>query len=64
MRSNHFIQSEIEQIKGVGSKTIEKIYQHFGSVSKLTATPKHEIESILGKAMTQKVLQALEKPIS
>jgi len=64
MRSNHFIQSEIEQIKGVGSKTIEKIYQHFGSLSKLTATPKHEIESILGKAMTQKVLQALEKPIS
>ncbi|NBV67410.1 MAG: excinuclease ABC subunit UvrC [Flavobacteriia bacterium] len=64
MRSNHFIQSEIEQIKGVGSKTIEKIYQHFGSLSKLTATPKDEIESILGKAMTQKVLQALEKPIS
>jgi len=63
-RSNHFIQSEIEQIKGVGSKTTEKIYQHFGSLSKLTATPKHEIEAILGKAMTQKVLQALEKPIS
>jgi len=63
-RSNHFIQSEIEQIKGVGSKTIEKIYQHFGSLSKLTATPKHEIEAVLGKAMTQKVLQALEKPIS
>jgi excinuclease ABC subunit C len=63
-RSNHFIQSEIEQIKGVGSKTTEKIYQHFGSLSKLTATPKHEIEAVLGKAMTQKVLQALEKPIS
>jgi len=63
-RSTNFIQSEVEQIKGVGSKTTEKIYQHFGSLSTLLATPKHEIEAILGKAMTQKVLQALEKPIS
>ncbi len=38
-RSNDFIHSELEQIDGVGNKTIQTLLRHFRTVAKVKAAP-------------------------
>ena len=44
-------------IEGVGEKTSEKLLTHFGSVTKIKAATKEELELVVGKAATKQVIK-------
>ena len=60
-RSKNSIQSSLEQIEGIGEKTMTKLLQHFKSVSAIREAPEDEINKVIGKAKTQILLKALQK---
>jgi excinuclease ABC subunit C len=55
-RSKNFLTTELTEIPGVGTKTSEKLLQHFGSVARLRATTPEQVEELIGKAAAKKVL--------
>ncbi len=55
-RSKNAIQSSLTQIPGIGEKTMEKLMVAFKSVKRLKETPETEIEKIIGKDKTKKVI--------
>ncbi len=54
-RSNDFIQSELELIEGVGTKTITTLLKHFRTVAKVKAAPLEELSALIGPAKAKKV---------
>ena len=54
-RSKGAIHSELENITGVGAKTIEKLLQHFSSVSRIKLATQKEIEQVVGEKIAEKV---------
>jgi excinuclease ABC subunit C len=51
-RSHEMIRSDLDQIKGIGPKTKEILLKHFGSVDKIMAAQKEELEKIVGTSKT------------
>lgn len=49
-RSKAFIKTEIEELKGIGKSSVEKLLQHFKSVKKIKAAPFEELEKIVGRS--------------
>lgn len=49
-RSQNFITSELDQIKGIGEKSKEILFAKFKSVENIKNAPQTELEHILGKA--------------
>ena len=47
--------SELDQIKGVGSKTVQKLLKHFGSSEMVRQAPEDELAKLVGKAAARKV---------
>ena len=60
-RSKDFTTSEITSIPGIGDKTAEKLLTHFKSVKKLKEATKEEVEAIIGKSATLKILKYFEE---
>lgn len=54
-RSKAFIHSELEQIEGVGSKTIETLLQHFRTVEKIKSANIEELTALVGAAKAKKI---------
>ena len=54
-RSKGAIHSELENIAGVGKKTIEKLLQHFSSVARIKAASQKEIEQVVGEKIAEKI---------
>ena len=54
-RSKGAIHSELENIAGVGKKTIEKLLQHFSSVARIKAATQKEIEQVVGEKIAEKI---------
>lgn len=54
-RSKGAIHSELENIPGVGKKTIEKLLQHFSSVARIKAAGQKEIEQVVGEKIAEKI---------
>jgi excinuclease ABC subunit C len=54
-RSKGAIHSELENIAGVGTKTIEKLLQHFSSVSRIKLATQKEIEQVVGEKIAEKI---------
>jgi len=48
-RSGTMIHTELQQIEGVGQKTVEKLLQKFKSVARLQTVPVEELEKVVGK---------------
>jgi excinuclease ABC subunit C len=55
-RSQHFTQSELTQIPGIGEKTARKLLQHFGSVKKVKAARAAELVQVVGLSAAKKVI--------
>lgn len=49
-RSKNFIHSELENIEGIGPKTVEQLLTHFKSTDAVKKAPVDELEKLLGKA--------------
>ncbi len=56
-RSNAFIHSELEQINGIGEKTIQILLQHFRTVAKVRAANRKELSALIGEVKAQKVFR-------
>lgn len=52
-RSNSFMNSELEEIKGIGENTIKKLLQEFKSVSNIKKLSADELSSVIGVAKAQ-----------
>lgn len=59
-RSRNFLGTELTQIEGIGEKNAEKLLTHFGSVKRVQTANSAEIETIIGKVATQKLLKYFE----
>lgn len=60
-RSKAFINSELEQIDGVGDKTIRTLLQHFRTVVKVRAANIGELTALIGAAKAKKIQEFFEK---
>lgn len=49
-RSKSFIKTEMDELKGIGKQSIQKLLQHFKSVKKIKEAPFEELEKVVGKA--------------
>ena len=63
-RSLNFIKSELENINGIGPKTIEILLTKFKTVKKIKTLEIDELEKIIGKNKAQIVNSYFNKPIS
>lgn len=57
LRDKRTLQTELTAIDGIGEKTAQKLLTHFGSVEGVRCAERTELERIVGKQTTQKVLQ-------
>jgi len=60
-RSKNSIQSSLEQIEGIGEKTMTKLLQHFKSISALKNASEAEVSQVIGKVKAKTLLNALAK---
>jgi excinuclease ABC subunit C len=55
-RSSDMIKSDLDQIKGIGPQTKEKLLKVFGSVENIKAATKTELETAIGRSKTTVLL--------
>lgn len=60
-RSQHFTQTELTSIPGIGKITAEKMLKHFKSVKKVKAANQEELLAVIGASNAKKVLDYFEK---
>ena len=56
-----FVHSELDDIKGIGGVTKEKLLKHFKSVKRIVAATEEEIAAVIGSAKAKVVVAALKK---
>ncbi len=54
------LRSELEQIPGVGEKTVTKLLRHFGSLERVREAPEAEIAEVVGRGVAHNVIAALK----
>ncbi len=54
-RSKNFIHSELEDIPGVGEKSIKDLLQHFRTVAKVKSANIEELATVVGQAKAKKI---------
>ena len=59
IRSSNMLESELDNIKGIGEKTINLLISHFGSVKNLRKADKSEIINLVGNHKAQKIIISL-----
>jgi excinuclease ABC subunit C len=50
------LRSELDQIPGVGEKTVTKLLRHFGSMEMVQQAPEAELTKVAGPALAKKIL--------
>ena len=60
-RSKNFIQTGLEDIEGVGEKSITALLRHFRTLANIRKASLDEIAEIVGKSRAQKVIEHLGK---
>ena len=53
------LQSELDQIPGIGEKTTAKLLKHFGSLERVRQAPEEELVRVAGRAAAQKIRTGL-----
>ena len=54
-RSKTFIHSELEQIEGIGPRTVSALLSHFKTVARIKAAPDEELSKLIGAAKTRRL---------
>ena len=54
-RSNAMIHSSLEEIDGVGSKTIEQLFKHFKTLSKIKAATAEQLAEVVGRSRAERI---------
>jgi len=63
-RSKDFIKTELQNIPGVGEKTIKALYEKFGSVNNIKDADEEEISEVIGKSKGKQVFNALKEEVN
>jgi len=58
-RSNRTMKTELENIKGIGPKTAQKLLKHFGSVKQVKKSSREQLSDVIGDAKGKKLYNAL-----
>lgn len=61
-RSKTFLKTEIEELKGIGKSTTEKLLQHFKSVKKIKEASLEELEIVVGKSKARLIKGEIKNP--
>jgi excinuclease ABC subunit C len=56
-RNESRMRSELDQIPGIGEKTVMKLLRHFGSLERVREAPEEELAKIAGRAAARKLKQ-------
>lgn len=59
-RSNAFLHSELEKVEGIGAKSIETLFKHFRTMSKIKSASLEELAAVVGRSKAEKIFSALE----
>ena len=59
-RSNAFLHSELEKVEGIGAKSIEALFKHFCTMSKIKSASLEELAAVVGRSKAEKIFSALE----
>jgi excinuclease ABC subunit C len=49
------LSSELEQIPGIGPKTVKKLFEHFGSADRIRQATEEELAKVVGRAAARRV---------
>ncbi len=60
-RSNNFIVSELDQIKGLGAKSISALMKEFNSVAKIRTASESDIANVIGASRARRVVEHFAK---
>ncbi len=58
-RSRGMTKSSLDEIKGIGPKTKDILLKKFGSLEKIRLAPATELENLIGRSKTEKILEYL-----
>lgn len=61
-RSNAFLKTEIEELKGIGKSTTEKLLQHFKSIKKIKEASLEELEKVVGNSKARLIKGEIKNP--
>ena len=61
-RSKGMTRSSLDDIKGIGPKTKDILIKKFGSVEKIKSVPAEDLEKLIGKSKTVKILEFIRNP--
>jgi excinuclease ABC subunit C len=56
-RSLAFINSELEQIPGIGTKSLNALLKHFRTVSKVRAATLEQLAEVVGESRARKIIE-------
>lgn len=54
-RNNAMLRSTLEDIEGVGSKSVESLFKHFKSLTKIKSATVEELAEVVGKVRAEKI---------
>jgi excinuclease ABC subunit C len=60
-RSNMFIRSEIDEIKGLGEKTKQKLFDHYKSMDNISLAKEEDLIELIGKTKTDILVHYFNK---
>ncbi len=60
-RSKEFIKSDLENIKGVGEKTIQELFKHFNSVKEISEAKPDNLQKVVGKQKAKIIFNYFRK---
>ena len=60
-RSNAFLHSELEKVEGIGAKSIEALFKHFRTMSKIKSASLEELAAVVGRSKAEKIFSALHE---
>lgn len=60
-RSNAFLHSELEKVEGIGAKSIEVLFKHFRTMSKIKSASLEELAAVVGRSKAEKIFSALSE---
>ncbi|MFR9520089.1 MAG: helix-hairpin-helix domain-containing protein, partial [Rikenellaceae bacterium] len=61
-RSNNFIKSALDEINGIGAKSINVLMKRFKTVSKIKKASLEELSEVVGEARALKVISYFKEP--
>jgi len=63
-RNAQRLTSELDQIEGVGEKTVQKLLKHFGSSELVRGASEEELTAVVGRAAAHRVKRYYEAPLA